>query len=93
MPELPGGTVTFLFTDIEGSTALWERDQAAMAAAVDRHLDLNHNAAMFPRGIVDKTVGKGVQAAFAAAPDAVAGRSPPCGGCLLTNRARSGARE
>src|SRR5215211_8937766 len=50
---LPSGTVTFLFTDIEGSTALWERDQAAMQTAVDRHLDLNHNAAMFPRGIVD----------------------------------------
>ena len=31
MPELPSGTVTFLFTDIEGSTALWERDRAAMA--------------------------------------------------------------
>ena len=31
MPDLPSGTVTFLFTDIEGSTALWERDRAAMA--------------------------------------------------------------
>ncbi|HKG29048.1 MAG TPA: hypothetical protein VKB01_07935, partial [Thermomicrobiales bacterium] len=40
MPDLPSGTVTFLFTDIEGSTALWERDQAAMAAAVERHLAL-----------------------------------------------------
>ena len=29
MPELPSGTVTFLFTDIEGSTALWERDREA----------------------------------------------------------------
>ena len=29
MPDLPRGTVTFLFTDIEGSTALWERDRAA----------------------------------------------------------------
>jgi class 3 adenylate cyclase len=28
MPDLPSGTVTFLFTDIEGSTALWERDGA-----------------------------------------------------------------
>src|SRR5215203_4296220 len=37
---LPSGTVTFLFTDIEGSTALWERDLHAMAAAVDRHLAL-----------------------------------------------------
>ena len=40
MPELPCGTVTFLFTDIEGSTALWERDRQAMAAAVERHLAL-----------------------------------------------------
>ena len=27
MPDLPSGTVTFLFTDIEGGTALWERDR------------------------------------------------------------------
>ena len=40
MAELPSGTVTFLFTDIEGSTALWERDRAAMATAVERHLAL-----------------------------------------------------
>ena len=39
-PDLPRGTVTFLFTDIEGSTALWERDQVAMRLAVDRHLEL-----------------------------------------------------
>lgn len=31
MAELPRGTVIFLFTDIEGSTALWERDRTAMA--------------------------------------------------------------
>jgi class 3 adenylate cyclase len=31
MPDLPSGTVTFLFTDIEGSSALWERDRVAMA--------------------------------------------------------------
>jgi class 3 adenylate cyclase len=36
MPKLPTGTVTFLFTDIEGSTALWERDRQAMATAVER---------------------------------------------------------
>src|SRR5215211_8860732 len=33
MPELPSGTVTFLFTDIEGSTALWERDRAGLLPA------------------------------------------------------------
>jgi class 3 adenylate cyclase len=38
MAEFPSGTVTFLFTDIEGSTARWERDRQAMAAAVERHL-------------------------------------------------------
>jgi class 3 adenylate cyclase len=32
MPDLPSGTVTFLFTDIEGSTALWERDPDQGAA-------------------------------------------------------------
>ena len=40
MTDLPRGTVTFLFTDIEGSTALWERDRAAMHAAVERHVAL-----------------------------------------------------
>lgn len=40
MPDLPSGTVTFLFTDIEGSTTLWERNRGAMAAAVERHLAL-----------------------------------------------------
>jgi len=32
----PSGTVTFLFTDIEGSTVRWDRDRAAMTAAVRR---------------------------------------------------------
>ena len=32
--ELPSGTVTFLFTDIEGSTALWDRSPDAMADAL-----------------------------------------------------------
>ena len=44
MPEWPSGTVTFLFTDIEDSTALWERDRAAMASAVERHLALFRDA-------------------------------------------------
>ena len=37
MPELPTGTVTFLFTDIEGSTRLWQRDPEAMREALARH--------------------------------------------------------
>ena len=38
MPELPSGTVAFLVTDIEGSTALGERDRTVMASVVERHL-------------------------------------------------------
>src|SRR6266550_6358489 len=40
MPSLPRGTVTLLLTDIQGSTLLWERQTAAMRAAVARHDDL-----------------------------------------------------
>jgi len=36
MADLPSGTITFLFTDIEGSTSLWERDPEAMQSALDR---------------------------------------------------------
>ncbi len=36
-PSLPVGTLTFLLTDIEGSTALWEQQPAAMRAAIARH--------------------------------------------------------
>ena len=51
MVDLPRGTVTFLFTDIEGSTALWERDRAAMAAAVARHLALLETAIADHNGV------------------------------------------
>jgi predicted ATPase/class 3 adenylate cyclase len=71
MPDLPSGTVTFLFTDIEGSTPLWERDRQAMATAVERHIALLDAAIQAHGGIHFKTVGDAVQAAFPTAPDAV----------------------
>ena len=37
MSDLPTGMVTFLFTDIEGSTRLWERYPDDMPAALERH--------------------------------------------------------
>jgi predicted ATPase/class 3 adenylate cyclase len=37
MQVAPSGTLTFLFTDIEGSTGLWEEDPQAMAGALKRH--------------------------------------------------------
>jgi class 3 adenylate cyclase len=71
MADLPSGTVTFLFTDIEGSTALWERDRQAMAQAVERHLALLGEAVTAHGGVLFKTVGDAVQAAFPTAPGAI----------------------
>src|SRR4051794_35352492 len=71
VPDLPSGTVTFLFTDIEGSTTLWERDRAAMREAVDRQLAILHSLIEAHHGVLYKTVGDGTQAAFASAEDAV----------------------
>ena len=71
MADLPSGTVTFLFTDIEGSTERWERDRAVMARAVARHLTLLDTAIAAQGGAHFKTVGDAVQAAFPTAPDAV----------------------
>ncbi len=72
MPDLPSGAVTFLFTDIEGSTARWERDRAAMATAVARHLTLLRAVTEAHNGVLFKVVGDAVQVAFLTAPDAVA---------------------
>ena len=72
MADLPRGTVTFLFTDIEGSTERWERDRQAMTATVERHIALLDAAIQVHAGIHFKTVGDAIQAAFPTAPQAVA---------------------
>jgi predicted ATPase/class 3 adenylate cyclase len=72
MAELPSGTVTFLFTDIEGSTVRWEHRPEAMAAALARHDALLRTAITEYRGHIVKTVGDAFHAAFSRAPDAVA---------------------
>ena len=71
MADLPRGTVTFLFTDVEGSTALWERDRAAMRTTVERYLVLMRGAIERHRGVHYKTVGDGTQIAFPTAIDGV----------------------
>src|SRR3954464_11615781 len=71
MPDLPSGTVTFLFTDIEGSTALWERDRAAMRMVVARHLTILQSLVEAHHGVLYKTIGDGTQSAFASAEDAM----------------------
>ena len=68
----PTGTVTFLFSDIEGSTVRWERDRRAMETALALH-DAMMRAALEARGAyVFKTMGDAFCAAFASAPDAIA---------------------
>jgi predicted ATPase/class 3 adenylate cyclase len=69
---LPTGTVTFLFTDIEGSTERWESHRDAMVDAVKRHDVLVRNAIESHGGYVFKTVGDAFCATFARVSDAVA---------------------
>ncbi len=68
---LPTGTVTFLFTDIEGSTPLWERAPEQMSAALLIHHAALRRAIEIHGGIVFKTVGDAFQAAFPTAPQAL----------------------
>ncbi len=72
MADLPTGTVTFLFTDIAGSTRLWERHPDAMRGALARHDALVRSAIEAHGGHVFKTVGDAFCAAFQTAPAAVA---------------------
>jgi predicted ATPase len=64
--------VTFLFTDIEGSTRLWQADETAMRAAVARHDELLRGIMREHGGDVFSTMGDGLAAAFPSAPSGVA---------------------
>jgi predicted ATPase/class 3 adenylate cyclase len=68
----PSGTVTFLFSDIAGSTQLWEQHPQAMPAALARHDAILHQLIAAHGGQVFKTIGDAICAAFATAPDALA---------------------
>ncbi len=72
MIDLPTGTVTFLFTDIEGSTRLWERHPEAMRYALARHDAMVRGTIAARSGVVFATVGDEFRAAFRTASDAVA---------------------
>ncbi len=71
MTGLPSGTVTFLFTDLEGSTRLWEEYPDVMRAALARHDELLRAAIDAHDGQVVKTTGDGVHAVFASVRDAM----------------------
>lgn len=68
---VPSGTVTFLFTDIEGSTERWEHHREGMKAALARHDDLLGSAITAKNGYIFKKMGDAYCAAFRTAPEAV----------------------
>jgi len=70
MSDLPTGTVTFLFTDLEGSTRLWEQHPEEMKAALARHDEILRDTVESNGGHIVKTTGDGVHAVFAAAVEA-----------------------
>ena len=72
MSNLPAGTVTFLFTDIEGSTRLWQEDADAMQRALGRHDEILTVAVSAHGGHVFKHTGDGMCAAFASPSAALA---------------------
>lgn len=65
--SLPAGTVTFLFTEIEGSTRLWEQLGSAMEPVVARHDRLLRDVVEEHGGCVVKGLGDGAMAVFATA--------------------------
>ena len=67
----PTGVLTFLFTDIEGSTRRWESDAAAMRTALAGHDDVLRNAVESHGGWLFKHTGDGVCAVFGSPRDAL----------------------
>ena len=90
MPDLPSGTVTFLFTDIESSTTLWEQAPATMRRLLAWHDGVLRSAIESCGGHVVKTTGDGAYAVFGTAKNAIAA-------CLQAQRhlqeAASGAAD
>ena len=70
--ELPVGTVTFLFTDIQGSTESAQRLGDGWPPVLERHNQLLAEAVTANSGTVFGTEGDAVFAAFATAPNALA---------------------
>src|SRR4051794_31255078 len=66
------GVVTFLFTDVEGSTRLWDEQPERMKPALAAHDALARRAVESRRGTVVKTTGDGIHAAFDDPLDALA---------------------
>lgn len=74
MVDLPDGTVTFLLTDVAGSTALWELASEAMRQALARHDQLFEAVVIRHGGVAIRPRGEGDSrfAVFTSGPDALA---------------------
>jgi class 3 adenylate cyclase len=70
----------FAFTDIEGSTGLWEKHQEAMAPIIARHYDILELVVNGCGGKIIKKTGDGIFAIF---PDEIPGKSSPALECAL----------
>src|SRR5215217_467134 len=70
-PSLPTGTVTFLFTDIEGSTELAQQYPDALPALLARHNAILYQAIGAHKGSVYQIAGDSFKAAFPTTPDAL----------------------
>jgi class 3 adenylate cyclase len=64
LSKLPIGTVTFLFTDIEGSTKLWEKHPEEMKSSLARHDSILKESVESNNGQIVKTTGDGIHAVF-----------------------------
>lgn len=71
MTSLPSGTVTFLFTDLEGSTKLAQQYPGAMPALLARHHEILNQSIQAHNGYVFQVVGDSFAAAFHSASDAL----------------------
>lgn len=72
MNKIPTGTITFLFSDIEGSTQRWEKDRETMQSAFTRQEEIMRAAMENHGGFVYKMIGDAFQVAFSSAPAALA---------------------
>jgi class 3 adenylate cyclase len=69
--RVPSGTMTLLFTDIEGSTRLWEEHRASTSEALQRHDNILREVIAATGGIIFATGGDGFSAAFQRVPHAL----------------------
>jgi adenylate cyclase len=69
--SLPGGVVTFLFTDVVGSSAKWDSARSAMESAIRRHDEIFEEEIESRGGVIIKKMGDGLMAVFPDPTDAV----------------------